>query len=129
MPWSAGRPKSAITAFAAAVHVQPPCLAVGQDEQLLEPAQLGQQLERRRVDGVALEVAQEVGVLLQDDDVDAGPGQQHAEHHPGRAAAGDAAGDLHRRRMARPSWPVKRSGGGQSPGRGDAAAPGPERAW
>ena len=31
-------------------------------------------------------------VLLQHDDVDAGAGEQQAEHHAGRAAAGDAAG-------------------------------------
>src|SRR6187200_258964 len=44
------------------------------------------------MDGVATEIAQEVGMLLQHYCSDAGPGQQKPEHHPGRAAAGDAAG-------------------------------------
>ena len=35
------------------------------------------------MDGVAAEVAQEVGVLLQHDHIDAGTGEQEAEHHPG----------------------------------------------
>ena len=43
------------------------------------------------MDRVAAEVAQEVGVLLQHDDVDAGAREQEAEHHAGRPAAGDAA--------------------------------------
>ena len=42
--------------------------------------------------GVAAEVAQEVGVLLQHRHLDAGPGQQQAEDHPGGAAADDEAG-------------------------------------
>ena len=43
------------------------------------------------MDGVAAEIAQEVGVLLEHDDVDAGTGQQKAEHHARGPAAGDAA--------------------------------------
>jgi len=35
-------------------------------------------------------------VLFEHDDGDPGPRQQKAEHDPGRAAAGDAAGDLMR---------------------------------
>ena len=34
------------------------------------------------MDGVAAKVAQEVGVLLEHDDVDAGARQQEAEHQP-----------------------------------------------
>ena len=37
------------------------------------------------MDGVAAEVAQEVGVLLEHHDIDAGARQQIAEHHAGRA--------------------------------------------
>ena len=48
-------------------------------------------LERRRMDRVPAEVAQEVGVLLEDEDVDAGAGEEEAQHHAGRPAAGDAA--------------------------------------
>ena len=43
------------------------------------------------MDRVAAEVAQEVGVLLEHHDVDAGARQQQAEHHAGRPAADDAA--------------------------------------
>jgi hypothetical protein len=44
------------------------------------------------MDRVAAEVAEEIGVLLQHDHVDAGARQQKARHHPGRAAARDHAG-------------------------------------
>ena len=40
---------------------------------------------------VAAEIAEEVGVLLQHDHVDAGAREQKSQHHPGGAAAGDAA--------------------------------------
>ena len=43
------------------------------------------------MNGVAAKVAQEVGVLLEHDDVDAGARQQVAEHEPARAAADDTA--------------------------------------
>ena len=43
------------------------------------------------MDRVPAKVAEEVGVLLEDDHVDGGPGQEEAEHHPGRAAADDTA--------------------------------------
>ena len=66
-------------------------LSMRQLEELIEQAELVHQLERRGVDGVAAEIAQEIGVLLQHHDVDAGAGQQKAQHHAGRAAAGDAA--------------------------------------
>src|SRR4051812_15556784 len=46
------------------------------------------------MDRVAAEVAQEVGMLFQHDDVDAGAPQQKAEHHAGRTTAHDAAGGL-----------------------------------
>ena len=39
---------------------------------------------------VAAEIAEEVGMLLQHDDVDPGARQQKAEHEPARAAADDA---------------------------------------
>ena len=47
--------------------------------------------QRRRMHRVAAEVAQEVAVLLEHDGAHAGTPQQVAEHHSGRAAAGDAA--------------------------------------
>ena len=50
------------------------------------------------MDGVAAEIPQEIRVLFQHDDRHTGAGQQESEHHPGRAAADDAAGcfdDIH----------------------------------
>ena len=47
--------------------------------------------QRRGVDGVAAEVAEEVGVLFQHQGLDAGPPEQVAEHHSRRPAADDAA--------------------------------------
>src|SRR5262245_17362964 len=58
-------------------------------EQRLEEPKLRDHLERRRVDGVATKVSQEVGVLLQHDDVDARPREQQAEHHARRSATRD----------------------------------------
>ena len=58
------------------------------------------------MDGVAAEVAQEIGVLLQHDDVDACAREQEAEHHPRGAAAGDAA--LRRTGIHRHSLRVRR---------------------
>ena len=66
-------------------------LGMRQLEELVEQAELAHQLEGRGMNGVAAEVAQEVAVLLQHDDVDAGARQQKTEHHPGRPAAGNAA--------------------------------------
>ncbi len=66
-------------------------LVVGLLQEFVEQAQLAHQLEGGRVDRVAAEIAQEIAVLLQHDDIDAGARQQEAEHHPGRPAAGDAA--------------------------------------
>ena len=60
-------------------------------EPLAEP-QLVQQRQRGGVHGVAAEVAQEVGVLLQHGDLDAGPGQQQPQDHPGGPAADHEAG-------------------------------------
>jgi hypothetical protein len=40
---------------------------------------------------VAAEIAQEVAVLLEDRDADAGPGEQETEHHSGGATPADAA--------------------------------------
>ena len=62
-----------------------------QPEEFIEEAEFVHQLQGRRVDRVAAEVAEEVGVLLQDDDPHAGAGEQEPEHHPRRPAADDAA--------------------------------------
>ena len=41
--------------------------------------------------GVAAEVAEKIRMFFQHHDIDTGARQQKAEHHAGRAAAGDAA--------------------------------------
>ena len=50
------------------------------------------------MDGVAAEIAQEVVMLLEDDRLDAGAGEQKARHHAGRPAADDAKSFLPHRR-------------------------------
>ena len=60
-------------------------------EELVEQPELVHDLERRGMDGVAAEVAEEIGVLLQHRHLDAGAGEQKPEHHAGGSAAGDAA--------------------------------------
>src|SRR3546814_1793727 len=62
---------------------------VGQLEKLIEQAELVHDLQRRRMDGVAAEVAQEIGMLLEHDHIEARAGEQEAEHYPGRSASGD----------------------------------------
>jgi hypothetical protein len=75
-------------------------LAVGEGEQPAGQPELVEQPQGRGVQGVAAEVAQEVGVLLEHQHLDPGPGQQQPEHRSGRPAAGDAAGDLGRLHVA-----------------------------
>jgi hypothetical protein len=69
-------------------------------QELVEPTQLADDVERGRMHGVAAKVPQKVGVLFEHDHVDAGAGEQDAEHHAGRPAAGDATAGLDRRRHA-----------------------------
>ena len=52
-------------------------------------------LQRRGMHGIAAKIAEEVGVLFQHHDIDAGASEQVTEHHAGRAAADDAATRLH----------------------------------
>ena len=60
-------------------------------QEFIEHAELVQDLQRRGVDRVAAEIAEEILMLLQDDHVDAGAREQIAEHHTGGTAAGDGA--------------------------------------
>ena len=53
-----------------------PRLLVWQLEKFVQQAELADHVERRRMNGVAAEIAQKVLVLLQHDDIDAGPRQQ-----------------------------------------------------
>ena len=66
-------------------------LAVRALQETLDQAEVVHGLQGRRMNGVPAKVAQEVGVLFQYDGLHPGPGQQIAQHHPCRPAAGDAA--------------------------------------
>ena len=66
-------------------------LLVRKLEKLVQQPELMHHLERRGMDRVAAEVAQEVLVLLQHDHVAPGAREQKAGHHAGRPAAHDAA--------------------------------------
>src|SRR6185437_8863888 len=70
-------------------------LAVRQLQEFVGKAELIEQFERGRMDGVAAEVAKEVVVLFEDDDGNAGAGQKKAEYGPGGAAPGNGAGGSH----------------------------------
>jgi hypothetical protein len=70
-------------------------LVVRAAQELVEQAQLVHHAQRRWVDRVAAEITQEVGVLLEHDNVHAGPGEQETHHHAGRTAAGDHAIAFH----------------------------------
>jgi hypothetical protein len=60
-------------------------------EKVVEQAELVHQFQGRGMDGVAAEIAQEIGVLFQHRDAHAGARQQIAEHHAGGSAADDAS--------------------------------------
>ena len=94
---SRSRPKSAIGDPES--PIQPVSVRAswcGKSEQVLQQPELVHHLQGRGVDGVAPEVAQEIGVLLKHQHIDAGPGKQIARHHPGRSPARDAAGGFTR---------------------------------
>jgi hypothetical protein len=57
--------------------------------------QFTHRFQRRGVEGVAAEIAQEVGVFFENDDLDSRPRQEIRQHHPGRSAAGDTTADPH----------------------------------
>src|SRR6516225_2426560 len=60
-------------------------------EKVFEQAKLVHDFERRRVNGVAAKVTEEVRVLLQHDNLDASTGEKEPEHHSGGASSYDAA--------------------------------------
>ena len=80
-------------------------LLVRQAQELVEKSQFLHDVERRGMDRVAAKVAQEIGVLLEHHDVDAGARQQKSQHHPRRPAAGDAA-TCGNRRIAQGRLPI-----------------------
>ena len=66
-------------------------LLMRQLQEFIDQAKFDHQFERRGMNRVAAEIAEEIGVLLQHDHVDASTSQQEPQHHSGGAAAGDAA--------------------------------------
>ena len=66
-------------------------LGVWQLQKGVEQAEFAHHFERGGMDRVAAKVAEEIGVLFQNHDLDAGARQEVAEHHPAWAAAHDAA--------------------------------------
>ena len=58
-------------------------------EERVEQPELVHDLQGRGMDGVAAKVAEEIGVLLQHEHIDAGAGEQESAHHAGRPSAGD----------------------------------------
>ena len=78
-------------AFVADLRGQMVDLLMRQFQKIIEQTKLVHQFESRRMNGIAAKVAEKIGMLLQHDNIDAGARQQKAEHHPGRATAGDAA--------------------------------------
>ena len=65
-------------------------VAMRQFQQLLPEPEFVEQVQGRGMHGVAAEVAQEVGVLLQQHHPDTLPGQQQGRHQARRSTPGDA---------------------------------------
>jgi hypothetical protein len=64
---------------------------VRQFQELVEKSQFLHDVQSRRVDRIAAKVAQEIGMFLQHDDIDAGARKQKSKHHARWTASGDAA--------------------------------------
>lgn len=62
-----------------------------QPKKFLEQSQLMQQLKGGRMNRIAAEIAIEIRVLLQNDDVNSGSGEEKARHHSRRSAADNKA--------------------------------------
>ncbi len=67
-------------------------------QEFLEQTELVHELEGRGMNGVATEVAMEIGVFLQHHDFHSGAREQERGHHSGGAAANDNAPRAARRR-------------------------------
>jgi hypothetical protein len=63
-------------------------------EEFFEEAEFVHQLQSGRMDGVAAKVAEEIGVFFEDEDFDAGTGEEETEHHAGGSASDYAATGL-----------------------------------
>jgi len=64
-------------------------LLMGDAEEIVEEAKFVDELEGGGMNGVAAEIAEEVGVFFEDEDIDAGAGEEEGEDHACGAAAGD----------------------------------------
>src|SRR5260370_41213558 len=62
-------------------------------QELVEQPQLVHDLQGRRMDRIAAEIPQEIGMLFENQNRDPGSGKKEAEHHTRRSAARDAAAD------------------------------------
>ena len=60
-------------------------------QEFVEQAEVIHHGQGGRMDGVTAKIPQEIGMLFKHHHVDARAREQKAEHHPGGAAAGDAA--------------------------------------
>jgi hypothetical protein len=63
-------------------------------EEFLQEAQFVHQFQGRRVNRVTAKITEEVTVFFQNENVDSGPCQQEAQHHPRRSAADDTTPNL-----------------------------------
>jgi hypothetical protein len=69
-------------------------LLMRQLQKLVEKSEFGHEIEGGRVNGVAPKIAIEVGMFLEDGDVDAGAGEEITGHDSGGPAADDKAAFL-----------------------------------
>jgi hypothetical protein len=58
-------------------------------QKFVQKAQFVHDFKCRRMDGIAAEITEKVGVLLQHHNIHAGPGQEKTQHHASRTTAGD----------------------------------------
>ena len=63
-------------------------------EKIFEQTEFIHDLQRRGMHGVAAKVAEEIRMLLQHHDIDAGAAEEITEHHASRTSADDAAADF-----------------------------------
>jgi hypothetical protein len=65
-------------------------------EELLQDSEFVHQLESRRMNRIAAEIAEEIGMLFEHDDIHPRTSQKKTGDHPGRPSARDAATRLYR---------------------------------
>jgi hypothetical protein len=98
-------------------EVRAPDFAVRPLQEPLEHPKLVEDFHRRRVDGVAAKVAEEIGMLFEYLHPAPGPGEQQAGHHSRRSAADDDQVQLGHAKRSKRSEPTRartRTGADQS---------------